>query len=164
MYLHHFLSLNIKCYNVSELGLSTSKWQGAVIIYNIVKIIYIVMGFIALVFGILGVILPVLPTTPLLLLASFCFVKGSERFEKWFKDTRIYKRHLESFVRERAMTLRQKVTILLFADVMIAIPFIILDSIVVRIMLLLIVIYKYYYFITKIRTAPAGGTETSGGA
>jgi uncharacterized membrane protein YbaN (DUF454 family) len=93
------------------------------------------IGFIALGLGVLGLILPVLPTTPLLLLASYCFVKGSERFEIWFKGTTLYKRHLETFVKERSMTLKQKLTILLFADVMIAIPFFILDSLMVRVML-----------------------------
>lgn len=119
---------------------------------KIIKLLYIIVGFIALGLGVLGLVLPVLPTTPLLLLASYCFVKGSERFEHWFKGTTLYKRHLETFVKERSMTLKQKSTILLFADVMIAIPFIILDSLFVRIMLVLIVFYKYYYFIYKIKT------------
>ncbi|MBE4910656.1 YbaN family protein [Bacillus luteolus] len=119
---------------------------------KLVKFIYIVVGFIALGFGLVGIVLPVLPTTPLLLLASFCFVKGSERFELWFKGTAIYKHHLESFVMERAMTLKQKMTILLFADAMIAIPFFIVDSLLLKATLILIVVYKYYYFFTKIKT------------
>jgi uncharacterized protein len=81
-------------------------------------------------------------------------MKGSDRFERWFKGTGIYKRHLESFVRERSMTLRQKWSILLFADAMIAIAFFMTDMIHVRIILLLIVAYKYYYFFTKIKTVP----------
>ena len=48
------------------------------------------------------------------------------------------------------MTVKQKVMILLLADIMIAFPFIIIDSFPVRVMLLLIVAYKYYYFIFKI--------------
>lgn len=119
---------------------------------SVIKILYIIIGLISLGFGLLGIILPVLPTTPLLLLASFCFVKGSERFEIWFKGTNIYKRHLETFVKERSMTLKQKLTILLFADVMIAIAFFLVNNIVVRITLLAVVIYKYYYFIYKIKT------------
>ncbi|WHZ03862.1 YbaN family protein [Neobacillus sp. YX16] len=126
---------------------------------KIVKLLYIIIGFIALGLGVLGLILPVVPTTPLLLLASYCFVKGSERFEIWFKGTTLYKRHLETFVKERSMTLKQKLTILLFADVMIAIPFFILDSLMVRVMLVLIVIYKYYYFIYKIKTGPVVSTK-----
>jgi len=102
--------------------------------------------------GMLGVILPLLPTTPLLLLALYFFVRGSERFEVWFKGTTIYKKHLEGFVRDRSMTLKQKMTINLFADAMIAIPFIILDNLWIRLLLLGIVAYKYYYFFTKIKT------------
>ncbi|GHI00784.1 membrane protein [Neobacillus kokaensis] len=109
----------------------------------------------------MGIILPLIPTTPLLLLASFCFVKGSERFERWFKGTKLYKKHLESFVRERAMTLRQKLTILLFADAMIAIAFILVNSWIARVVLLLIVVYKYYYFIYNIKTVPGGYSGTS---
>ena len=81
-------------------------------------------------------------------------MKGSERFEHWFKGTKLYQRHLESFVKEKAMTFKQKLTILLFSDVMIAIPFIMLDNILVRVALLLIVLYKYYYFINIIKTVP----------
>jgi uncharacterized protein len=102
--------------------------------------------------GILGVILPLLPTTPLLLLASVCFVRGSKKFEIWFKGTKLYKRHLEEFVKNRAMTLKQKITILLTADCMIAIPFILLDNLIIRLVLICIVGYKYYYFIYKIKT------------
>jgi uncharacterized protein len=127
---------------------------------KLVKLLYIIIGFIALGLGVLGLILPVLPTTPLLLLASYCFVKGSERFEIWFKGTTLYKRHLETFVKERSMTLKQKLTILLFADVMIAIPFFILDSLMVRVMLAAVIFYKYYYFIYKIKTVREAPTET----
>jgi uncharacterized protein len=102
--------------------------------------------------GMLGVILPLLPTTPLLLLALFFFVKGSERFEIWFKETNLYKKHLEGFVREKAMTLKQKITINLFADVMILFAFLMVDKVWVRVILIGVVVYKYYYFITKIKT------------
>lgn len=123
-----------------------------VLIKRIISSLYIVAGFICMGIGIIGIILPVVPTTPLLLLASFFFVRGSKKFEVWFKGTSVYKKHLESFVRERSMTLKQKITILLFADFTIAFPFFILDSILIKIMFILIVIYKYYYFIFKIKT------------
>lgn len=122
---------------------------------RIIKFIFIVIGFISLGLGIIGIVLPVVPTTPLLLLASFCFMKGSARFERWFKGTNLYKRHLETFVQERSMTLKQKLSILLFADAMIAIPLILHPSYIVKGVLVLIVIYKYYYFIFKIKTVRA---------
>lgn len=113
--------------------------------------------------GIVGIIVPLLPTTPFLLLASFFFVKGSKKFEIWFKGTNIYKKHLEGFIKKKELTLKKKITILLFADVMIAIPFIILENVIVRILLILIVAYKYYYFIYKIKTADPGGWDKGTG-
>ncbi len=119
---------------------------------KIKRFLFVMAGFVALTMGIIGIALPVLPTTPFLLLASFCFVKGSEKFDKWFKGTKIYKKHLESFVKTRAMTLKQKCILLLFADFMMMFPFILLDSIHVRILIIGVVLFKFYYFIFKIDT------------
>ena len=119
---------------------------------KIKKYMYVTAGIISVVLGSIGVILPVLPTTPFLLLASFCFAKGSKRFENWFKSTKLYKKHLESFVNNRAMTLKQKWTLLLFADFMMMFPLIILDSLIVKGIIVIVIICKYYYFFTQIET------------
>ncbi|MEQ2526845.1 DUF454 domain-containing protein [Robertmurraya yapensis] len=124
-------------------------------IKKLINVIFIVAGFLSLGIGLLGIILPVVPTTPLLLLASFCFMKGSKRFEAWFKGTKIYKKYLEQFVKNKTMTLKQKVILNLFADSMIAIGFFSVDNWIVRSILILTVIYKYYYFFTKIETRRA---------
>lgn len=121
-------------------------------IKKIINVLFIIFGFISLGFGIIGIFLPVLPTTPLLLLASFFFVKGSKRFDEWFRSTNIYKKHLESFVRERSMTRKQKLSLLLFADTMILIAFFIVDKLLVRVILILVILYKWYYFTFKIKT------------
>lgn len=122
---------------------------------KIKKYIYITIGLISFALGAIGVALPILPTTPFLLLASFCFAKGSERFNTWFINTKIYKKHLESFVKERAMTLKQKVCLLAFADFMLAFPLIILDNLHVKIFLIALILFKFYYFIFRIKTIKA---------
>ena len=119
---------------------------------KIKKYMYVTAGIISVILGSIGVILPVLPTTPFLLLASFCFAKGSKRFENWFKSTKLYKKHLESFVNNRAMTLKQKWTLLLFADFMMMFPLIILDSLIVKGIIVIVILCKYYYFFTQIET------------
>lgn len=116
------------------------------------KYFYITLGFIALGLGLIGVILPILPTTPFLLLTSFCFAKGSERFHVWFTNTNIYRKHLESFVKERAMTLKQKVLLLSFVNFMLAFPLILVDVLPMRITIIVLIIIKLYYFIFRVKT------------
>ena len=116
------------------------------------KYFYITLGFITLGLGLIGVILPILPTTPFLLVTSFCFAKGSERFHIWFTNTNIYKKHLESFVKERAMTLKQKVVLLSFVNFMLAFPLILVDVLPMRITIIVLIIIKLYYFIFRVKT------------
>lgn len=119
---------------------------------GIKKYFYIIVGFLSLGIGMIGIVLPILPTTPFLLLTSFCFVRGSKRFEVWFKGTSIYKKHLENFVTHRAMTLKQKVILLAFADTMMLIPCILVDNTMMRVVIGLLILFKFYYFIFKIKT------------
>lgn len=119
---------------------------------SIKKYIYITVGLIAFALGAVGVILPILPTTPFLLLASYCFAKGSDRFNNWFIQTKLYKNHLESFVSERAMTLKEKICILAFADFMLAFPLIFIDSLFMKGLIIVLIIGKLYYFIFKVKT------------
>lgn len=119
---------------------------------KIKKFLYVTIGIISFGLGAIGVVLPVLPTTPFLLLSSFCFVRGSERFDKWFRGTKLYKKHLESFVNNRQMTLKQKITILLFADFMLMFPLIILDSLMLKGLIVIVMLTKYWYFVFRIKT------------
>ncbi len=50
------------------------------------KIIYTIIGLISLGLGIVGIFLPVLPTTPLLLLAAFLFLRGNDRLYEWLMN------------------------------------------------------------------------------
>ena len=116
------------------------------------KIIYVILGFISMGLGIAGSFLPGLPTVPFLLLASFFFARGSERFHRWFTQTRIYKNYLEDFEKNRSMTLKAKIGLLCLSSTMIAFPIFLLKNNYLRLALILVVIFKYYYFIFRIKT------------
>lgn len=76
------------------------------------KIIFIVVGCICLALGTVGVALPILPTVPFYLATAFCFANSSERLHSWFKNTGLYKKHLQSYVEKRGMFLKTKVSII----------------------------------------------------
>ena len=79
---------------------------------NLKKLIFIILGFLFLALGTIGVFLPILPTTPFYLLTLFFFANSSERLHNWFVGTKLYKKHLESFVEHRGMLLQTKLSII----------------------------------------------------
>jgi hypothetical protein len=76
------------------------------------QIVFIVLGCICLALGTVGVFLPILPTTPFFLLTVFFFANSSQKLHDWFVGTKLYKKHLESFVQKKGMTRRTKISIL----------------------------------------------------
>lgn len=80
---------------------------------GIKKIIFIVAGCICFALGTVGVFLPILPTTPFYLITLYCFARSSKRLEDWFKGTKLYKKHLESFVEKKGMLPQTKASILI---------------------------------------------------
>ena len=122
---------------------------------NPLRFVWLLAAFVCLGIGAVGVVLPILPTTPLLLLSSFCFAKGSERFHRWFCGTKLYQKHLDSCVKERAMTLKTKLCIPLPASAMLLLAFLMMGNLPGRIFIVCLIIFKYVYFFTKIRTIRA---------
>lgn len=116
------------------------------------KIFYIILGILSLALGSLGILLPVLPTTPFLLLAAFCFTKSSKRLHNWLIHTELYKKHLDSFVQNRSMTLKTKIGILIPASIMLIIAMLLIDNTMMRFVILGLIAFKYFYFFFCIKT------------
>ncbi|MGL4800261.1 MAG: YbaN family protein [Cellulosilyticaceae bacterium] len=123
------------------------------------KKLYIILGFITFGVGALGALLPILPTTPFLLVASYCFMRGSERVNEWFIHTGLYQKHLASFIENKQMTRKKKVMIPLVATIMILIPCVVVDNTGMRLFLIGIIVVKWYYFAFRIKTIPKGTYE-----
>lgn len=74
-----------------------------------VRILYTIAGTLALVLGLIGLFLPLLPTTPFLLLASACYMRGSERLAKWMITNRFFGRYLQDFQSNRGIPVKTKI-------------------------------------------------------
>lgn len=115
------------------------------------------MSFLGL--GVVGVVLPILPTTPFVLAALFCFAKGSERMHRWLLSTKLYQKHVKKFNETRTMTLKEKITILAVASAMLLTGFYFSKKLHARILIIAVMCIKYYVFIFKIKTASPDETK-----
>ena len=77
------------------------------------KWILVTIGIIAVSLGMIGVFVPLLPTTPFLLLAAACFVRSSERLYTWLIHHKWFGDYIRHYREHRAITLRAKVVTLL---------------------------------------------------
>lgn len=71
---------------------------------------YMLGGWFFVGLGVVGLFLPILPTTPFLLLASFCFVRSSPRLHQWLMNHRIFGRYVRDWEEKRAVRPGVKIT------------------------------------------------------
>jgi hypothetical protein len=71
------------------------------------------VGILSVTLAMVGVFVPLLPTTPFLLLAAACFVRSSERLYQWLITHRVFGPYIKNYREHRAITKHTKVGILL---------------------------------------------------
>ncbi|NRR28725.1 YbaN family protein [Oxalobacteraceae bacterium] len=78
------------------------------------KIILNTIGILAVVLGVFGIFLPLLPTTPFLLLASACFARASPRLHHYLQTNKYFGKYLRDYENGRGIPLRGKIWALVF--------------------------------------------------
>lgn len=76
---------------------------------QLIRVFLIMVGSLSLVLGLLGVFLPLLPTTPLLLLAAACYIRSSEKLYQWLINNKWFGKYIENFRSGRGIPLKAKV-------------------------------------------------------
>jgi uncharacterized membrane protein YbaN (DUF454 family) len=73
------------------------------------RLTWLVVGFVALGLGALGIALPLLPTTPFVLVAAFAFAQSSEKLHQWLLDHNVFGPLIDNWQRHGAISRRAKV-------------------------------------------------------
>ena len=127
---------------------------------SISNVLFVVAGFLSLALGVVGIALPVLPTAPFLLLASFCFLKGSKRLHRWIMGNKHFGPRIRR-ITESGLTGREKISIYLLVLAMLTPVFILSRSLHLRILLGVLMAAKAVFFL-RMKTAPRRVSEKAG--
>lgn len=76
------------------------------------RLLLVAAGFISVGVAMVGVVVPLLPTTPFLLLAAYLFWRGSPRWHAWLLENRVAGPHLRAYLEQRAVPRRTKMVAL----------------------------------------------------
>ena len=87
----------------------------------VVRYIFLTVGAISFVLGTAGIVIPLFPTVPFYMLTLFCLARGSERFHNMFLESSLYQKTVGAYERDKALTLRTKLSILLSVSTIMAI-------------------------------------------
>ena len=99
------------------------------------KQLLVIAGSIAIIIGAIGVVLPGVPTTPFLLLAAMCYMRGSPRLYNALLGNRFLGNYVRNYLEGRGMTLKMKVWTLTLLWVSILLTAFATHSLVIRIIL-----------------------------
>ncbi|TDM11916.1 YbaN family protein [Macrococcus lamae] len=118
------------------------------------RILLMIIGTICTILGFIGVVLPLLPTTPFLLLAALCFARSSDRFHQWLIQTKPYQSYVEDFRQHRGYTLKKKIQLLISVYIVVGFSIYMIDHLYIRIALSMMLLVQTIVLVFFVRTLP----------
>jgi len=90
-------------------GYSMKKKNKTKAIRNWTRPLLIIAGTLLVGLGIIGILVPVLPTTPFLLLAATCYARSSQRFYHWLLNNKWFGNYIKNYIQRKGVPLKVKV-------------------------------------------------------
>ncbi|MBM7635514.1 YbaN family protein [Streptococcus saliviloxodontae] len=114
------------------------------------KIFLITVGFVSLFLGIIGIVVPLLPTTPFLLLAGSCFASSSQKFDRWLKQTKVYDFYVGDYLETRSIARSKKKKILLQVYLLMGISIFFAPLLPIKVMLAVMTLFFSFVLFFKV--------------
>jgi len=102
------------------------------------RIMWIAAGTFFLMIGLIGIAIPLLPTTPFLLLAAACYLRGSRRMYNWLLENRIFGKYLKDYYEKKGVPMRVKIGSVIFLWCTIGLSIMIIGDLMVGVVLLIV--------------------------
>ncbi len=120
---------------------------------KIINIICLCLGFISLGLGMVGIVLPILPTTPFILLSAALFAKSSEKFHKWLLSTKVYTNYVGKWMKSKSMTAKEKIKVLCIVTILLGISIYFAPIWHAKALIIVILLGHYYFLLFRMKTA-----------
>ena len=130
------------------------------VVTHTARVTWALIGVASLALGALGVVLPLLPTTPFVLLAAFCFARSSKRLHQWLLDHNLFGPLIENWHEHGAISRRTKIVSLLSMIAIIAFSWLMAAPNYVIITQVLVLSCSAFFIVT--RPLPPGQREERG--
>ncbi|WP_051688065.1 YbaN family protein [Desulfofalx alkaliphila] len=114
------------------------------------KILLTLIGTLSLILGIIGIILPILPTTPFLLLSLYCYVRSSEKIYYFILNNKYLAPYVKDYISGKGIPLKakKKAIFLIWLTIGFSIVFVV-SNLFARIILLIIAVLVSIYIWTR---------------
>jgi len=112
------------------------------------KGIYFIVGCLALVAGIIGVFLPVLPTTPFVLLSGWCFFRSSDKLYQWVISNETFGPTIENYQSGRGITVKTKIRaiVMMWLTITVSVYFYITNIYIIALLYLISISVTVYLY------------------
>jgi len=116
---------------------------------QIIRAILLITGTISLLIGIIGIFIPLLPTTPFLLITAACYARGSDRFYNWLLCNKLFGNYIKNYREGKGVALNIKIISLslLWTTILFSAVFVV-SALLIKIVLIIIAIAVTIHILT----------------